>query len=127
MSSELKSSELKPRELTPAQVRRAGCLLTVLGLFITGLMLALLAYVLEFFTLADIFPGVYRVEDAAEDDEGLTGAFLFIGVFLSFGLVTLWAGIWQAWTGRALRKLWIVMLGMMAVMELLAIIGELLF
>jgi hypothetical protein len=114
---------IKYRTLTPQQIRRAGWLLIVLGLFLTVLNLALLAYVLGFFNLSDIFPGVYRVEDSVED-ESAAGAFLFIGIFLSFGLLTLTAGIWQVWHGRALRNLWIVMLAMFAVMELAALIAE---
>jgi hypothetical protein len=90
--------------LPPRRVRLNGLLLIATGLLLAALGLALLAYILDYITLADILPGTYRDPDAGPA-ETPTGAYIFVGFTLLFGLTALSEGAWRVWFGRHNRYL----------------------
>jgi hypothetical protein len=100
---------IKHGPITPQQARITGVVLVVAGLFLLALGLALLAYILDFFTLGDILPGVYRDPEASEEEISI-GALFFIGFILLFGLVSLIEGFWRILYRQSNKHLLAIML-----------------
>ncbi|MBC7892530.1 MAG: hypothetical protein H7Y12_09975, partial [Sphingobacteriaceae bacterium] len=70
--------------ITPRQARITGWVLIGLGLFLMGLIGALLAFLLGMFPISAIIPGAYRDPNAPEVPIGW-GISLFLGFIFSFG------------------------------------------
>lgn len=114
--------ELKDRPLNPRQARRAGIGLIVVGLFLIGLVTAIVAFFLDLISLSIIFPGVYRDPNAGPVSVPIT-AWLLISFFALFGIITVAEGIWRVWFGQRnkyLTKAMIVMGAMFAAAGIIA-------
>ncbi len=103
--------EITPRALTSRQARTRGVVLIIVGLFLTGLAMAIVAFFLDLISLSVIFPGVYRDPNAGPVSVPIAG-YLFVGFFALFGLVAIAEGIWQVWFGVRNKYLTIIMIAM---------------
>ena len=105
---------VRPVPVTHQRALGTGIVLVIAGLFLTALGAFLIAFYLDFITLGDIMPGVYRDPSAAPVDAPL-GAFVFIGFIVLFGLVSLSEGIWRICYRQSNKYLFYVLLGMGAI------------
>jgi hypothetical protein len=100
--------------INPARAVSTGVGLVVAGLLLTGIGALLFAYCLDFFTLSDIIPGVYRDPNAPPTKIPI-GAFVFIGFIILFGLVSLLEGGWRICYRESNKYLYYIMLTMGAI------------
>jgi hypothetical protein len=101
-------------EQTPKQARRRGVFLIIVGLLLIGFVSLVSAVVADVIPLSTFFPGVYRDPNAGPTVIPLA-AWLFLGFFIVFGLVSVVQGIWQVAYGERNRMLTIVMITMAAI------------
>lgn len=110
-------------QLTPQQARRRGVLLILVGLFLISFIALITAVVLDIIPLSTFFPGVYRDPDAGPTPLPIA-AFIFLGFFGLFGLLTVVQGIWQLAFGTNNRSLTIALLIMAGIFAVAGIISR---
>ena len=105
---------------TARQVRRLGWVQLVLGLFITGMMLAITAFVAPLMLNAGA-PSATGSRFTGTPEQALLIFGLF-GVLILFGLVAMLNGIWQIKFGRRNKWLFIVVLVLTGLLVFLGVV-----
>lgn len=81
------------RPLSPRAARIGGVFLILIGLFLLTLTGLLFAFFLDLVSLEKLIPGVYR--DQSVQKAVPLAAYLLVGFFSVFGLVSVFQGFWQ--------------------------------